>query len=171
MRCARPSTMAVLPTPGSPMRTGLFLLRRCRICMARRISSSRPMTGSILPCSARAVTSMVYFFSASRLSSAASSVTGSPPRSSLMTCCSLAFCRPACFSALPSAPLSSQAARRKSSDERYWSPFCCAYLSQRLSRRLVSGETLICPVALLTRGRSSTIFSTCWRRAFASTPA
>jgi len=24
MRCASPSTMAVLPTPGSPMRTGLF---------------------------------------------------------------------------------------------------------------------------------------------------
>jgi hypothetical protein len=28
MRCASPSTMAVLPTPGSPMRTGLFLVRR-----------------------------------------------------------------------------------------------------------------------------------------------
>ena len=28
MRCASPSTMAVLPTPGSPIRTGLFLVRR-----------------------------------------------------------------------------------------------------------------------------------------------
>ena len=28
MRRARPSTMAVLPTPGSPMSTGLFLVRR-----------------------------------------------------------------------------------------------------------------------------------------------
>ena len=28
MRRARPSTMAVLPTPGSPIRTGLFLVRR-----------------------------------------------------------------------------------------------------------------------------------------------
>ena len=28
MRWARPSTIAVLPTPGSPMRTGLFLVRR-----------------------------------------------------------------------------------------------------------------------------------------------
>ena len=46
MRCARPSEMAVLPTPGSPMSTGLFLLRRDRIWMVRRISSSRPMTGS-----------------------------------------------------------------------------------------------------------------------------
>ena len=28
MRCARPSTIAVLPTPGSPISTGLFLVRR-----------------------------------------------------------------------------------------------------------------------------------------------
>jgi hypothetical protein len=49
MRSARPSTMAVLPTPGSPIRTGLFLVRRLRTWMVRRISSSRPMTGSSLP--------------------------------------------------------------------------------------------------------------------------
>ena len=49
MRCAMPSTMAVLPTPGSPMSTGLFLVRRESTCITRRISSSRPMTGSILP--------------------------------------------------------------------------------------------------------------------------
>ena len=30
IRCAKPSTMAVLPTPGSPIKTGLFLLRRCK---------------------------------------------------------------------------------------------------------------------------------------------
>ena len=28
IRCARPSTIAVLPTPGSPISTGLFLVRR-----------------------------------------------------------------------------------------------------------------------------------------------
>ena len=49
MRWASPSTMAVLPTPGSPIKTGLFLVRRLRTCMTRRISESRPMTGSILP--------------------------------------------------------------------------------------------------------------------------
>ena len=38
--------MAVLPTPGSPMRTGLFFVRRLSTWMTRRISSSRPMTGS-----------------------------------------------------------------------------------------------------------------------------
>jgi hypothetical protein len=70
MRWARPSTMAVLPTPGSPISTGLFLVRRCSTWMVRRISSSRPMTGSSLPCSARSVRSMVYFSSAWRCSSA-----------------------------------------------------------------------------------------------------
>ncbi len=36
--CASPSTMAVLPTPGSPIKAGLFLVRRERICTMRRIS-------------------------------------------------------------------------------------------------------------------------------------
>ena len=49
MRWARPSTMAVLPTPGSPIRTGLFLVRRESTWMVRRISSTRPITGSSLP--------------------------------------------------------------------------------------------------------------------------
>ncbi len=57
MRWARPSTIAVLPTPGSPMRTGLFLVRRDSTWMIRRISSSRPMTGSMRPWRARAVRS------------------------------------------------------------------------------------------------------------------
>ena len=41
--------MVVLPTPGSPIRTGLFLVRRDSTCMTRSISFSRPMTGSSLP--------------------------------------------------------------------------------------------------------------------------
>ena len=45
-RWAKPSTMAVLPTPASPSSTGLFFVRRQRIWMARSISFSRPMTGS-----------------------------------------------------------------------------------------------------------------------------
>ncbi len=49
MRWASPSTMAVLPTPGSPISTGLFLVRRESTCITRRISSSRPMTGSSFP--------------------------------------------------------------------------------------------------------------------------
>jgi hypothetical protein len=46
---ASPSAIAVLPTPGSPISTGLFFVRRLSTCMHRRISSSRPITGSSLP--------------------------------------------------------------------------------------------------------------------------
>src|SRR5580658_6295959 len=57
MRWASPSTIAVLPTPGSPTSTGLFLLRRARIETKRSISSSRPTTGSSLPARANSVRS------------------------------------------------------------------------------------------------------------------
>ncbi len=49
MRWAKPSTMAVLPTPDSPIRTGLFFVRRLKIWSTRSISSDRPMTGSNWP--------------------------------------------------------------------------------------------------------------------------
>ena len=55
MRWARPSTTAVLPTPGSPTSTGLFFVRRERICMIRSISVSRPTHGSSLPSAASLV--------------------------------------------------------------------------------------------------------------------
>src|SRR5438067_5286984 len=61
----KPPTIAVLPTPGSPINTGLFLVRRDSTWIVRRISSSRPMTGSSLPSRAASVRSRVYFFSAS----------------------------------------------------------------------------------------------------------
>src|SRR5271157_3687773 len=46
IRCAKPSTIAVLPTPGSPIKTGLFLVRRQRIWTTRSNSPSRPTSGS-----------------------------------------------------------------------------------------------------------------------------
>ena len=61
IRPARPSTMAVLPTPGSPISTGLFLDLRDRIWTTRRISASRPITGSSLPARASATRSRPYF--------------------------------------------------------------------------------------------------------------
>ncbi len=64
IRCARPSAIAVFPTPGSPISTGLFFVRRERIWITRRISSSRPMTGSSLPSSAASVRSRPNFSSA-----------------------------------------------------------------------------------------------------------
>ena len=82
MRRARPSTIAVLPTPGSPISTGLFFVRRLSTWMTRRISSSRPMTGSILPSRARAVRSWPYFSSAANCSSGDWLVTRWLPRTS-----------------------------------------------------------------------------------------
>ena len=61
IRCASPSTAAVLPTPGSPIRTGLFFVLRERIRITLRISSSRPMTGSNFPSLARSTRSEPYF--------------------------------------------------------------------------------------------------------------
>ena len=84
MRRAKPSAMAVLPTPGSPIRTGLFFVLRERICKTRRISVSRPITGSILPARARAVRSVPYFSSVWYLPSGLSSVTRWLPRTSFM---------------------------------------------------------------------------------------
>jgi hypothetical protein len=46
---ARPSAIAVLPTPGSPTNSGLFFCRRQRIWMVRSSSLSRPITGSMRP--------------------------------------------------------------------------------------------------------------------------
>ena len=82
MRWARPSTIAVLPTPGSPMSTGLFFVRRLSTWMTRRISSSRPMTGSSLPSSARSVRSVPKRWSASKRSSAFWSLTPCGPTAS-----------------------------------------------------------------------------------------
>ena len=46
IRWASPSAIAVLPTPGSPMSTGLFLVFLESMRMTLRTSSSRPITGS-----------------------------------------------------------------------------------------------------------------------------
>ena len=60
MRWANPSTTAVFPTPGSPMRTGLFFRRLERTWMSLRISVSRPMTGSSSPFFAAATRSVPH---------------------------------------------------------------------------------------------------------------
>ena len=65
IRWASPSAMAVLPTPGSPISTGLFFVLRDRMRMTFRISLSRPMTGSSSFFLARSTRSVPYFFRAS----------------------------------------------------------------------------------------------------------
>ena len=58
IRSASPSAIADFPTPGSPIRTGLFFFLLERICASLSISLSRPTTGSSLPSSAAFVRSM-----------------------------------------------------------------------------------------------------------------
>ena len=91
IRWARPSTMAVLPTPGSPIRTGLFFVFRDRMRMTFRISSSRPMTGSIFCSRARLTRSVPYFSSASYVSSGESVVTRWLPRTVCSACKQFSF--------------------------------------------------------------------------------
>ncbi len=69
MRRARPSAMALLPTPGSPMRMGLFFLRRERIWAMRSSSFSRPTMGSSRPSWASRVRSRPKFSKAGVLQS------------------------------------------------------------------------------------------------------
>src|SRR5262245_38079364 len=59
MSCANPSTTAVLPTPASPMRTGLFLDCLNNVVITRSIATSRQRTGSSSSRSAALVRSRV----------------------------------------------------------------------------------------------------------------
>src|SRR6187397_1629840 len=61
---ARPSAIAVFPTPASPTYSGLFLRRRHRISMVRSTSRVRPISGSILPSCASWLRLAVYLSSA-----------------------------------------------------------------------------------------------------------
>ena len=103
MRWARPSTMAVLPTPGSPISTGLFLVRRESTWMTRRTSSSRPITGSSLPWRASSVRSRPYFSSAWYLSSGFGSVTRWLPRTLVSASSTRSRVMPRCFNAAADA--------------------------------------------------------------------
>ena len=86
--CAKPSATALLPTPGSPMSTGLFLVLRERICTMRSISSSLPMTGSSSPFFAASVRSLPYCISVGADSSslAEAALSGSLPSTAPAFC-------------------------------------------------------------------------------------
>ena len=58
IRRARPSAIAVLPTPASPISAALFLRRRVSVSTTCSISLVRPMTGSTRPARASAVRSV-----------------------------------------------------------------------------------------------------------------
>ena len=69
IRLAKPSAIAVLPTPGSPIKTGLFFVLLANTWMTRLISLSRPITGSILPWRAASTRSTPYLLSTSKVAS------------------------------------------------------------------------------------------------------
>ena len=81
--CARPSRIAVLPTPGSPTKIGLFLLRRTNTCNTRVNSALRPITGSSSPFSALVVRFVQYASSGFCATPGASSLPRSGPLSEL----------------------------------------------------------------------------------------
>ena len=141
MRWARPSTIAVLPTPGSPIRTGLFLVRRERTWMTRRISSSRPMTGSSLPCSAASVRSRPNFSSAWYLSSGFWSVTRWGPRTSVSACQERVLARAGAPQRLPRRPVA---------------------LGER-EQQVLGGDVLVVEVARLALGARGASGSARWR--------
>ena len=59
---ASPSTTAVLPTPGSPIKHGLFFVLLDRICIILSISFLLPITGSSFPSDACFVKSTPNWF-------------------------------------------------------------------------------------------------------------
>ena len=72
---ANPSAIAVLPTPGSPIKHGLFFVFLDKILITFLISESLPITGSNFCSLANWVKSWPYFLSTSYVSSGLSEVT------------------------------------------------------------------------------------------------
>ena len=125
--------MAVLPTPGSPISTGLFFVRRERTWMTRRISSSRPMTGSSLPEAAASVRSLPNLVSASYFSSGLSSVTRCGPRTLATASATAPLVAPAVRRASPAGELWPARESRRCSVEMYSS--CISRASCSAARR------------------------------------
>ena len=162
IRWARPSTTAVLPTPGSPISTGLFLVRRESTCTTRRISLSRPITGSSLPSRAAAVRSTLYLSSASYDASGLGEVTFRPPRRPGM----------AASIAAVSRPKSAATASSRWSVETNVSPmaviaFWAASSTASAERDSCGGET----EAPLTAGSARSADSAAWVAAAGDEPA
>ena len=142
IRSASPSAIAVLPTPGSPISTGLFFVLRERIRITFLISVSLPMTGSSLFCRASSVKSCPYFLSTSYVSSGFCPVTRTLP----LTCSSA--CKNA-FSVIPhftKMSLScefgfSRSPMNRCSTEIYSSFICFAFSSAAVNALSTSGDT------------------------------
>ena len=156
---ARPSTIAVFPTPGSPINTGLFFVRRDRTWMTRLISASRPMTGSSFVSLAILVRSMPYFSSALKVSSGSGLVTRALPRIWPNASSSASAVTPAPASTVLASPPSAARPTSRCSVEMYSSPSCFALsdavLIVRSSARDISGALVVVPRICGPRARRS----------------
>ena len=123
--CAKPSAIAVLPTPASPIRTGLFFVRRDRIWITLCTSMSRPMTGSSLLSWANFVKFLVYLVRALNFFGCSASVTRCS-RISLMTSSTLFLSRPIRKIISAAGPGCSSTATNRCSTPTYESPSCSA---------------------------------------------
>ena len=101
IRCASPSTIAVFPTPGSPINTGLFFVLRDNMRTTRRISSSRPITGSSLLFRAASTRSLPYFSRASYVASGSALWTLCEPRTSFNIRKNFSSVMPYCLKTFP----------------------------------------------------------------------
>ena len=157
MRWARPSTTAVLPTPGSPMRTGLFFVRRDSTWTTRRISLSRPMTGSSLPSRATSVRSRPYLASASKDPSGSGLVRGSG-RSWARAAARSPASTPPSVRMRPASLSEAAVAMRRCSVETYWSPAFAARSPASATTAMRAREVLGCVAAPSVRGRATRAF-------------
>ena len=172
IRWARPSTTAVLPTPGSPMSTGLFLVRRLSTWITRRISASRPMTGSSRPSSAACVRSTENFSRDSYVDSAPALVTRRLPRTAETPSRRPSAVRPASsstFLALDST-VASAISRWSVATYSSFMPVArsIAVASTRVRAADAAGRWTVAPLAL---GRPRTAASAAAARVATSTPA
>ena len=113
--------------------------------MVRRISSSRPITGSSLPLRANSVKSMVYFLSASRWPSTSGASTLAPPRTASIAACIATLFKPCWRANLPASDLSSHNTNKTISDAKNWSPRFSASFSAKLNKLLVSRPNCTSP--------------------------
>ena len=101
---------------------GLFLVRRERICSTRRISSSRPITGSSLPLRASSLRLSAYLPSALNSCEAVCESTVAPLRNVRIASISSFSVAPARLSRSAAAPRSATSPSSRCSTEAYLSP-------------------------------------------------
>ncbi len=149
---------------------GLFLVRRERICSTRRISSSRPITGSSLPERACSLRFTAYLPSASNSCEAVGESTVAPRRKVRIASVSSFSAAPWRLSSSEASPRSARSPSRRCSTEAYLSLNFFVKSTARWTTREVSCAKNWSP-APSTRGSRSRACRTSSRRARTPTPA